>query len=186
MVNKTNLTTHSVLQRLNHAGMALSVFIVLSGIIGWLTGNLHFGPSSGVESKSTDASEHSVAQEQADEDSPHVAELEKAMCEHGVHTIECDNCRFELGMVKLHPSVAKALIETNSARKVNDTTVFKLTGQVQLDKTTVVDIVPTGSGRGKRVKKMRGQDVSEGDELAVLHSSGLGQGKDQTREAPAC
>jgi len=185
MVNKTNLTTHSVLQRLNHAGMALSVFIILSGIIGWLTGNLHFGPSSGVESKSTDASEHSVAREHGAEDAPDGAELEKAICEHGVHTIECDNCRFELGMVKLRPSVAKALIETDSARKVNDTTVFKLTGQVQLDKTTVVDIVPTGSGRVKRVDKFLGQDVSEGDVLAVLHSADLGQAKAQYLEAQA-
>jgi cobalt-zinc-cadmium efflux system membrane fusion protein len=165
--------------------MALSVFIVISGIIGWLTGNLHFGPSSGVETESADASEHSVAREHDAKDAPDGAELEKAICEHGVHTIECDNCRFELGMVKLHPSVAKALIETDSARKVNDTTVLKLTGQVQLDKTTVVDIVPTGSGRVQRVDKLLGQDVSEGDVLAVLHSADLGQAKAQYLEAQA-
>src|SRR3990172_3239433 len=185
MLEKRRQNNASILQKANHFGMALFIFVVLAGIIGWLTGNLHFGPSSGVESKSTDASEHSVGHEQAAEDSPHAAELEKAICEHGVPTIECDNCRFELGMVNLRPSVAKALIETDSARKVNNTTVLKLTGQVQLDKTTVVNIVPTGSGRVKRVDKLLGQDVSEGDVLAVLHSADLGQAKAQYLEAQA-
>ncbi|MFC1603935.1 hypothetical protein ACFL5F_02810 [Planctomycetota bacterium] len=62
--------------------------------------------------------------------------LEEAVCEHGMHTIDCDTCRYELGVVKLQPSVANALIETTVVKNMPRTTILKLTGQVQLDKTS--------------------------------------------------
>lgn len=114
-----------------------------------------------------------------------LSSLEKAVCEHGVATVECDRCRFEVGVVKLQPSVAKALIETDVVKSVGQTKTLRLTGQVQLDRTKVVDIVPTGGGQVKRVEKMLGQNVAEGDVLAVIHSADLGQAKARFLEVQA-
>jgi len=111
--------------------------------------------------------------------------LEEAMCEHGMRTIDCDKCRFEIGVVKLQPSVANALIETNVVKDTPRTTTLKLTGQVQLDKTRSVDVVSTGSGQVKRVQKLLGQEVAKGDTLAVIHSADLGAGKAQFLEVQA-
>jgi cobalt-zinc-cadmium efflux system membrane fusion protein len=47
MLQKKRQNTNSVLQKANHFGMALSIFVVLAGTILWLTGNLHLGPEAG-------------------------------------------------------------------------------------------------------------------------------------------
>jgi len=111
--------------------------------------------------------------------------LEEAMCEHGMRTIDCDKCRFEVGVVKIQPSVANALIETTVVKDTPHTTTLKLTGQVQLDKTRAVDVVSTGSGQVKRVEKLLGQEVAKGDTLAVIHSADLGLAKAQFLEVQA-
>lgn len=111
--------------------------------------------------------------------------LEEAICEHEMRTIDCDTCRYELGVVKLQPSVANALIETTVAKDTPRTMTLKLTGQVQLDKTRAVDVVSTGSGQVKRVEKLLGQEVVKGDTLAVIHSADLGAGKAQFLEVQA-
>jgi cobalt-zinc-cadmium efflux system membrane fusion protein len=99
--------------------------------------------------------------------------------------LECDHCRYEVGVVKLQPSVANALVETTLAQAVGRTKILRLTGQVQLDKTRVVDVVPTGSGQVKRVEKLLGQEVAKGEVLAVIHSADLGQAKAQFLEVQA-
>ncbi len=110
---------------------------------------------------------------------------EEAMCEHGKRIIECDNCRYEIGMVKLQPSVANALIETAVVKDVERMKKLKLTGQVQLDKTRVVNVVPTGSGLVKSVERLLGQKVAKGDVLAVIHSADLGMAKARFLEMQA-
>ncbi len=202
----------SVLQTANNLGMALFIFVVLAGAILVLTGNLHFGPRGPAEAGGVPdghnhgdqvdefiCEEHGIPESQCTICNPDMEQssrsavgstsdlraLEKVMCEHGVATVECENCRFEIGVVKLQPSLAKALIETTVVQAGPATKTLRLTGQVQLDQTRVVDVVPTGSGRVKRVKKLLGQDVAEGDVLAVIHSDDLGQAKAQFLEVQA-
>ncbi len=231
-----------VLQKANHFGMALSIFVVLAGTILWLTGNLHFGPrrtdeAGGVlddgghkhsnqvnelmctehgvpeslcvrcnpllaatfKAKGDWCAEHDLPESQCTicnpgleqssrpdvGSTPDLSALEKVMCEHGVATIECESCRYEIGVVKLQPSLAKALVETTLVQDVERTKTLRLTGQVQLDKTRVVDVMPTGGGQVKLVEKLLGQDVAKGDVLAVIHSADLGQAKAQFLEVQA-
>lgn len=148
----------------NHFGMAMFVFVVLAGAILWLTGNLHFGPGGPVAEGGAVADEHEHPKDEG-------------MCEHGLATIDCNECRYEMGVVKLDPSVAESLIGTASAQSAARTNTLKLVGQVQLDQTRTVDVVPTGGGQVKRVEKLLGQDVAEGDVLVVIHSADLGQAK---------
>jgi len=244
----------TVLQKANHFGTALSIFVVLTGTILWLSGNLHFGPSAPGRTKAGSVLDDGHGHEQGQQvneliceehgvpeslcvqcnpslatafkergdwctehnlpesqcticnpglnqssmrdaethasnrrvgSTPDLSVLEEVMCEHGMRIIECDHCRYEIGVVKLQPSLAKALIETTLVQDMERTKTLKLTGQVQLDKTRVVDVVPTGGGQVKRVEKLLGQDVEKGDVLAVIHSADLGQAKAQFLEVQA-
>ncbi len=186
MADKAHQTTGSILEKLNQAGMALFMFVVVAGAIMLVTGNVHFGPAvaaqsgfdgatsgSDVHEHEEDAGDHS----RGDVNGPDLAELENQTCEHAIRTVECDRCRFELGVVKLRPAVAGALVETQPVRAVRGARVLKLTGHVQFDKTRVVEVVPTGAGRVTHVDRSLGRDVSQGDVLAVIHSADFGQAK---------
>jgi len=106
-----------------------------------------------------------------------LSDLEEVMCEHQVRIIDCDNCRFEVGVVKIDPSIAESLIETGMVGDIERTRVFKFTGQVQLDLTKTVEVVSAGGGRVEQVSKLLGEKVEKSDILAVIHSADLGQTK---------
>jgi len=178
MSEKRRQNNTSIITKANNLGTALFIFVVLAGTILWFSGNLHFG--------SRGFAEVDVKSSTVDADSTtDTGSLEEAMCEHGIRTIECDECRYEMGVVKIQPSVANALIETTVVKDTPRTTTLKLTGQVQLDKTRVVDVVSTGSGQVKRVEKLLGQEVAKGDTLAVIHSADLGLAKAQFLDVQA-
>ena len=103
--------------------------------------------------------------------------LEEIRCEHQVPIIDCDNCRFEVGVVKIAAPVSENLIETGVVEDMERAKKLKLTGQVQIDRTKSVDVVPTGSGSVRQVTKFLGEGVKKGDVLAVIHSADLGQSK---------
>ena len=185
MSEKRRQNNASNILKANNLGTALFIFVVLTGAILWFSGNLHFGSRSFADVGILDAGHGDEHESQTNEPISREHSLEEAVCEHGMRTIDCDNCRYELGVVKLQPSVANALIETTVIKDTPRTTILKLTGQVQLDKTRVVDVVSTGSGQVKRVEKLLGQEVTEGDILAVIHSADLGAGKAQFLEVQA-
>ena len=114
-----------------------------------------------------------------------LSDLEKVICEHKVRIIDCDNCRFEVGVVKIDPSIAESLIETGMVEDVERTRVFNFTGQVQLDLTKTVEVVSAGGGRVEQVSKLLGEKVEKGDILAVIHSADLGQAKADFLEVQA-
>ncbi len=177
MSKKERQNSRSILQKANHFGMALFVFVVLAGAILWLTGNLHFGPMDSLAAADVTAADENGRERDSQAD--------EQMCEHGIPTVECDKCRFEAGVVKLEPSVAKALVESALVHDAPRARELKLVGQVELDRTRVVDVAPTGGGRVERVEKSLGQDVAEGDVLAVIHSADLGQAKAEFLEVAA-
>ncbi|MBM4103139.1 MAG: efflux RND transporter periplasmic adaptor subunit [Planctomycetes bacterium] len=114
-----------------------------------------------------------------------LSDLEEVMCEHKVRIIDCDNCRFEVGAVKIDPSIAKSLIQTGVVEDIERKKVLKFTGQVQLDRTRTVDVVSTCGGRVDQVSKLLGEKVEKGDILAVIHSADLGQAKADFLEVQA-
>jgi len=103
--------------------------------------------------------------------------LEEITCEHQIPIIDCDNCRYEVGVVKLASSVAENLIQTGTVEDIESNKVLKLTGQVQIDRTNAVEVVPIGSGQVKQVIKFLGEKVNKGDVLAIITSSDLSQAK---------
>jgi len=133
------------------------------------------GEGHGAEEHAHDA--HSIMAKSMDE-------LEAMECEHGVGIIDCNSCRFEVGVVKIDPSLA-SLIETDLVKEVDRNKVLTLTGQIQLDRTRAVEVVSTGSGRVEDVRRLIGEKVQKGDVLAVIHSADLGQAKANFLEVQA-
>ncbi|MHC4689092.1 MAG: efflux RND transporter periplasmic adaptor subunit [Planctomycetota bacterium] len=171
-------------EKIKLIGTRLSALFILIGVILWLTGNLHFGPVQSNVQMDSGHAESSTHTQGVNQSSVHehgsnadISNLESAVCEHLVRTIDCDNCRYELGVVKIQPSVAKALIQTSVVDDKKLARKLKLTGQIQLDTTRTVDVVPAGSGRVERVVKQLGEEVEEGEALAVIHSADFGQAK---------
>jgi len=116
---------------------------------------------------------------------PALSALETRTCSHGKRTLVCDSCRFELGVVKVQPSVAKALLTTARVERREVAAGIDLTGEVQLDPTRVVDVAPPAAGRIVQVLARLGQPVKEGDTLAVIHSGDFGEAKAKYLEAAA-
>lgn len=121
---------------------------------------------------SDEHSDHGHAEEAVSLD-----ELKNQTCEHDIGIVDCDECRFEVGVVKIDPAIAEPLIETGSVENVDRVKMLRFTGQVQLDRTKAVEVVPTGGGRVEQVEKFLGDKVQKGDVLAVIHSDDLGQAK---------
>lgn len=111
--------------------------------------------------------------------------IAQTACEHAVPIVECDECRYEAGVVKLEPAMAQSLIQTHTIDMQPRSTSIRLTGQVQLDPTRSVEISAAGSGRVGKIVKHLGQWVEKGELLAVLHSPELGQAKAEYLEAKA-
>jgi len=98
-------------------------------------------------------------------------------CEHGVAKIDCDDCRFEVGAVKVQPDVAKALLKPAKVEQREIVPTLRFTGSVQLDTSRVTDVTPPAAGRLVKVNARLGQAVKKGDILAVVHSGEFGEAK---------
>jgi cobalt-zinc-cadmium efflux system membrane fusion protein len=173
--------------------IAAIVFLVLGIIIGRTSNSCkhlpnddhadHLNHNGESEQAEHDAHGHQTADGVHGEDK--LSDLEKVICEHKIPIIDCDNCRFEVGVVKIVPSIAESLIETGMVEDIERTRVLKFTGQVQLDLTKTVEVVSTGGGRVEQVSKLLGEKVEKSDILAVIHSADLGQAEAEFLEVQA-
>jgi len=111
------------------------------------------------------------------------AELERRAaepCEHDVPKAACDDCRFEIGLVKVAPDVAGRLLRIGTrpgARRL------PLTGQVSYDRTRVVEVAAPAGGRVLSIETDLGRRVEEGDLLAVVHSGEIASARAAALEA---
>ncbi|MCY2925531.1 MAG: efflux RND transporter periplasmic adaptor subunit [Planctomycetota bacterium] len=104
-------------------------------------------------------------------------EIEKKLCEHKIRQIDCDECRYELGAVKVDPSVTGDLTRTTTVQEGDMGRMLRLTGEVQYDQTALVDVLPPAAGKVASVKAKLGQQVQKGDVLAIIQSGDFGEAK---------
>ena len=107
--------------KLIHATVSLVIFVGLSLVLVFLTAAGRSQPAE--TSTETHVHEHSEAGDgHGDHDGhdEHVAQepmsleaLRAIQCEHDCPTIDCDECRYELGVARLDPDVAEGLVQTH-------------------------------------------------------------------------
>jgi len=125
------------------------------------------------------------AQEVSDLDRP-VDELFAASCEHGKKTHACDECRYEVGVVRVPEKLLQGGLLTRSAvtRRRVEAPVM-LTGEVRFDERHVAHVSPRVEGTIRRVHTSLGEQVKRGQALVEIESVGLGEAESEFLAAQA-
>lgn len=104
------------------------------------------------------------------------AALSEMTCEHESPILQCDECRYEVGVARLDPALSKDLVASARVGAHEHVSAsLRLTGQVDLDLTRVVEVASPGSGRIENVQAVLGDTVEATDTLVVVRSSEFGQ-----------
>lgn len=111
-----------------------------------------------------------------------IDEMWAAQCEHGIIHYTCDECRYELGVVKLAPSVfgtesAPGVIAATTVVSRQMPRSFPLTGEVKAHENMTVNIASAVSGIIKKAAVSTGQLVAQGDVLLLLDSPDVAEAK---------
>ena len=110
-----------------------------------------------------------------------VEQVMQATCPHGL-TIECAECRYEVGVVKLDPKLVSTVegshtglvLTTTSARR-RMTTAINVTGEIRRNENSAVHVSPRIPGVIRTVNIDIGAEVKKGDILFTIESVELGQ-----------
>jgi cobalt-zinc-cadmium efflux system membrane fusion protein len=121
--------------------------------------------------------------EASDLDRP-VAELFTATCEHNLKTHECDECRYEVGVVKTDASLFDGgLLKKTKAEKRALAAPLKLTGEVRFDDRRVAHVSTQAGGIIKAVHVTLGDNVKQGQSLVEIESVAIGEAQAAYLEA---
>jgi len=128
---------------------------------------------------------HEDEEEESDLDRP-VEELFAATCEHGTKTFECDECRYDTGVVKVAPALLDGglLKVVEAAERAVDAPIV-LTGEVRFDERRVTHLSPRTDGVLRAVHVQVGQAVKAGQVLFEVDSIALGDAQGEYLEARA-
>lgn len=123
----------------------------------------------------SETEEHGHAdQEESDLDRP-VAELFEARCEHSLRTYECDECRYEVGVVKAPAHLFDGgLLQTTGVERRSVETPLRLTGEVEFDQRRVAHVSTQAEGMIRKVHVTLGDTVDAGDALLEVDSVAAG------------
>jgi len=122
-----------------------------------------------------DSHEHAAPQART------VDELFAASCEHKIPQHTCDECRYELGLVKLDASLVRSEGKTNgvftfaSVEKRAAQTLLPMNGEIALNAAALARITPRVPGVVRTAKAGLGARVEKGDVLFEIESPELGR-----------
>jgi len=137
------------------------------------------------EEKSVDGHDHGA--EVSDLDRP-VDEMWAARCEHDILQHQCDECRYEIGMVKLDAGLMgdNGLVRTGFPEKQQGRhEEHILPGEVQLDETRTVHVASPLTGLITRGFTMPGTQVEVGAPLFEVDSPEVAEAKGSYLKAKA-
>jgi cobalt-zinc-cadmium efflux system membrane fusion protein len=117
-----------------------------------------------------------------------LAELFAAACEHDLKTHECDECRYEVGVVKTDASLFDGgLLKKTKAEKRAVAAPLKLTGEVRFDDRRVAHVSTQAEGIIKAVHVTLGDKVKRGQALVEIESVAIGEAQAAyTSRRPEC
>jgi|GEM_PF-205803 len=105
-----------------------------------------------------------------------VEELFADSCEHNIKTYTCDECRYEVGVVKLPKDmIEQGLIEISKVERMNFSSDSPLTGEIGFNERKTIHISPRVSGVVSRVMIDLGDSVKAGEILVELESAELAE-----------
>lgn len=101
-------------------------------------------------------------------------------CEHKMPIYQCDECRYEAGVVKLDASLMKmvngsGVVQTQTISKIKISDMLATTGEIALNENATVHISPRIAGIIETVSGDIGKRVKAGDTLLTLASVELGK-----------
>jgi len=127
--------------------------------------------------------DHGEGEEPSDLDRS-TSELEELTCEHNKKTYECDDCRYEVGFVKVPPTLSEeGLITTIRAERQKVAVPVALTGEVRFDERRVGHVSTQVEGIIQQVHVSLGDPVKKGQPLLEVESVAVGEGQASYREA---
>lgn len=110
-----------------------------------------------------------------------VDQVLQAKCPHGL-TIECAECRYEVGVVKVPPALLKrpdgsgtGLVATVQVAKHKMTTALSITGEIRMNDNAAVHVSPRIPGTIRTVNVDIGSEVKKDDVLFTVDSVELAQ-----------
>ena len=107
-------------------------------------------------------------------------ELFTVQCECKVPQYTCDECRYELGLVKLDPSLIRTAENTNgivtigTAEKRVAQSFLPMNGEIALNEAALTHVSPRVSGTIRTIKIELGKQVEKGAVLFEIESPELG------------
>ena len=138
-----------------------------------------------VDARNQEVDDHEgpVENEVSDLDLP-VADLFAASCEHSIQTYECDDCRYEVGVVKASANLFDgSLLKTVKPKKKSVTVPLTLTGEVQFDERRVTHVSTQTEGIIRKVHVTLGDKVEPGQPLIEFESVAVGDAEATYLEA---
>lgn len=126
---------------------------------------------------------HGADEEPSDLDRP-VSELTAATCEHRKRTLECDECRYEVGFVRAPAALVTAgLFATTRPERRKVSAPVVLTGEVKFDERRVGHVSTQVEGLVQKVHVLLGERVERGAPLVEIESVAVGEEQIRYREA---
>jgi cobalt-zinc-cadmium efflux system membrane fusion protein len=109
-----------------------------------------------------------------------IEERANAPCEHAIPIYQCDECRYEVGVVKLNAGILKrsdgsGLVRTQVVARTRVASSLAATGEVALNENATAHISPRIAGIIDAVPADVGMRVKAGDPLLTLSSVELGR-----------
>lgn len=127
---------------------------------------------------------HGEGEEEASDLDRSVEELFSLTCEHNIPTHACDECRYEVGVVKVAPHLLEGgLIQTARAENRPVASPLPLTGEVAYDERRIVEVGTQADGVLRQVQVTLGDVVTRGQALAVVESIEVGEAQASYLEA---
>jgi membrane fusion protein, heavy metal efflux system len=163
--------------------LTLGIAVLLAFVCAGCTGGETQDAAPATSAEQASGTEPAVANETAAAEvsdlDRSVADLMQAACEHGIAQYTCDECRYEVGMVKVERELlgGDGPLDTLVVSRRPVSQSIELTGEVELDATRSVYVGPRASGIVRSIRVDLGSRVRSGQVLFEIEAPDFARAK---------